>query len=113
MCNRSRGWNLGWLVHTENSDELPSFRDQEKEGFRVKLLTNTIRMCGQNLCAVGCLGTILNWARLTLLPLNALDKCGSALASADASVDVETSDEMGEEEGGGGSERVRGEEPAR
>lgn len=44
---------------------------------------------------------------LTLLSLNALDKCGSALASADASVYVETLDEMGEE-GRGGRKCKRG-----
>ena len=91
---------LGWLVHRENSDELPPFWE-EKDGSYVNVLTNYHTNVRPEPLRGGVFADDMGLGKtLTLLSLIAFDKCGSALASAmhSASLEVEKSDEMGEEE---------------
>lgn len=93
---------LGWLVHRENSDELPPFWE-EKDGSYVNVLTNYHTNVRPEPLRGGVFADDMGLGKtLTLLSLIAFDKCGSALASAmhSASLEVEKSDEMGEEESG-------------
>ncbi|KAE8125147.1 hypothetical protein FH972_019981 [Carpinus fangiana] len=93
---------LGWLVHRENSDELPPFWE-EKDGSYVNVLTNYHTNVRPEPLRGGVFADDMGLGKtLTLLSLIAFDKCGSALASAmhSASLEVEKSDEMGEEGSG-------------
>ncbi|XP_041027658.1 putative SWI/SNF-related matrix-associated actin-dependent regulator of chromatin subfamily A member 3-like 1 [Juglans microcarpa x Juglans regia] len=100
---------LGWLIHRENSDELPPFWE-EKDGSYVNVLTNYHTVMRPEPLRGGIFADDMGLGKtLTLLSLIAFDKCGSTPASAfhSASVDVENLDEMGDEDAGNKGKRGR------
>lgn len=93
---------LGWLVHRENSCELPPFWE-EKDGSFVNVLTNYHTSNQPEPLRGGIFADDMGLGKtLTLLSLIAFDKCNTCVASSicSASVDVERLGEMGEEDEG-------------
>lgn len=110
---------LGWLVHRENSTELPPFWE-EKDGFFVNVLTNYRTIKRPEPLRSGIFADDMGLGKtLTLLSLIALDKYGTALhhsSTSNGSVDankLELDDnDMGEQNEGlylyGGKKAKRG-----
>ncbi|XAR69506.1 DNA helicase [Bertholletia excelsa] len=90
---------LGWLVHRENSKELPPFWE-ERDGAYVNVLTNYQTDTRPEPLRGGIFADDMGMGKtLTLLSLIAFDKCGSAIFSSVADstrVDTEQSEKMGE-----------------
>jgi SWI/SNF-related matrix-associated actin-dependent regulator of chromatin subfamily A3 len=99
---------LGWLVHRENSGELPPFWE-EKDGSYVNILTNYRTDTRPEPLRGGIFADDMGLGKtLTLLSLIAFDKCETSLANAIRSgsvVDVDKLDEMGEGEWDGDSSK--------
>lgn len=91
---------LGWLVHRENSSELPPFWE-EKDGSYVNVLTNYRTSERPEPLRGGIFADDMGLGKtLTLLSLIALDKYGRALQSSASSggrMDANSLDDMGEE----------------
>ncbi|KAJ7976573.1 DNA/RNA helicase protein [Quillaja saponaria] len=84
---------LGWLLHRENSDELPPFWE-EKDGLYMNVLTNYHTDNRPEPLRGGIFADDMGLGKtLTLLSLLAFDKCDSPLpfSAASGSVDVEKS----------------------
>lgn len=106
---------LGWLVHRENSNELPPFWE-EKDGFFVNVLTNYRTIKRPEPLRGGIFADDMGLGKtLALLSLIALDKYGTAhhhSSTSNVSVGVNKLDGVGEEIEGlllsGGKKAKRG-----
>ncbi|GMP97869.1 hypothetical protein CsSME_00045965 [Camellia sinensis var. sinensis] len=89
---------LGWLVHRENSCELPPFWE-EKDGAYVNVLTNYQTQMRPEPMRGGIFADDMGLGKtLTLLSLIAFDKFGAIRSSIDSGrVDTERSEELDEE----------------
>ncbi|GMH29415.1 hypothetical protein Nepgr_031258 [Nepenthes gracilis] len=90
---------LGWLVHRENSDDLPPFWDK-KDGMYVNVLTNYQSDVRPEPLRGGIFADDMGLGKtLTLLSLIAFDKCGSSITSTVGRDNLNTNkaEEMDEE----------------
>ncbi|OWM78891.1 hypothetical protein CDL15_Pgr003062 [Punica granatum] len=86
---------LGWLVHRENSEELPPFWEEEKDGKYVNVLTNFVTEDRPDPLRGGIFADDMGLGKtLTLLSLIALDKFGGPGISG--TVNAKESGEEGE-----------------
>ncbi|GAB2267116.1 hypothetical protein Dimus_002101 [Dionaea muscipula] len=87
---------LGWLVHRENTDELPPFWEEKKDGMFVNVLTNYQSNTRPEPLRGGIFADDMGMGKtLTLLSLIAFDKCGAPASSVagDGDKNVEGIDE--------------------
>ncbi|GAB4851777.1 hypothetical protein Ancab_031177 [Ancistrocladus abbreviatus] len=103
---------LGWLVHRENSDELPPFWEK-KDKMYVNVLTNYQSDMRPEPLRGGILADDMGLGKtLTLLSLIAFDKCGSAPSVVEDAENVDKTEQIDEEvgrvESSGGRKTKRG-----
>lgn len=92
---------LGWLVHRENSSELPPFWE-ERDGTYVNVLTAFQTDTRPEPLRGGIFADDMGLGKtLTLLSLIAFDKYGNSISSAIGSINIDKIDGTGDEDMGG------------